>query len=915
MKEFKRQLILLVIFLILASLLLLLLSSFAWAHPFEVKPSSSLKTAKPKEFVTYVFTVSNIEDVKNTYKLSITLPEGWSNLGIPSSIEIPPNKEEKVFVTVAVPSTAQAGQYFLKLNVTFQKDPEISYSATAIVEVSHSVGVEVKTLSGGRSVKSGTKISYPFLIRNRGNSPDQFKLTASSRHDWKLVLAEKEIKLDPGEQKTISVIVHVPYRTSVTDWLSLKATSTTSPEACDAATVFTTAISPASFSVGGLSKQVLARIGVQGFGPLTKEGFELEESSLYFNTGGLLVGNYWFNFDTRVSDIANLGNTSDTTNPKNPSFTLDFGTDRWDLSLGDTQAKFTRFTELQGRGGRAYFMLGISELTLFRARQEERDCFGGRLTKELGNSKLGLTYTHSWGDENKFSQSDRIYSLSLEHSLSEDWPVWGEYASSLSNKKKDEAWTVGSSIDSDRYFLKTSYLRAGTNFAGTEKDKQGANLAAAYRPSTNLSFGLSLSHLRDNVNQILTSPTTTTDTINLYSSFAFKGLSSVRLGFEAGKEKSKGPPPHTDLEEEAVSLGITSFWGPLFFSSSAQVGKKWNKIERWSADLLNYGAKLRLGVGRLSTWLMYMQDREQRVGEETKEKSIEKGLGLEYQLIPDKLSTLLSWREEIEDKGEQAKTAKQRMRLEIKTRLNILRGTSLSLYAENVHSDSDKGEWKAGFTLGSYLNLPIPFIKTKGAIRGTVFVDKNYNGEKDTEEIGVADLILSANGNLAMTNEKGRFAFPPLEPGEYQLGLREAPPGFTPSLSLPYKLEVKEGEIIQLDIPLIKQNQIVGVVFEDKNKNGRREPGEWGIPEVRLVLLGSSPSEETFTNPNGRFSFTVKPGKYRVIVDKSVLPERYVLTTAEEFFLDLEDKEQVSIDFGAARKERKIIITFSSKKK
>lgn len=205
-------------------------------------------------------------------------------------------------------------------------------------------------------------------------------------------------------------------------------------------------------------------------------------------------------------------------------------------------------------------------------------------------------------------------------------------------------------------------------------------------------------------------------------------------------------------------------------------------------------------------------------------------------------------------------------------------------------------------------DLPIPFIKTKGQVEGFAFIDEDGDGTKDPDEEGIPKLILRIDRVRARTDEEGFYRFPPLRPGRYKLGIEGPPPELAPAVGLPLEIEVEAGEILEVDIPLVRVAAIEGVVFNDENRNRTRDAGERGIPDV-LVRLTGQESQEAFTDSSGEFGFfDLLPGEYKVAIDETTLPERFELTTPGEVTVVLGAGEQITVNFGAAERPREVRI-------
>ncbi len=867
--------------------------SLTLAQELKVKVTalSSTKTALPGDFVTCVFTVANQGNLEDSYKLKIELPEKWNIIGALNPVALSPDREEKVFVTVAVSFTTLAQKYEIELTAISQAhNLTVSDSAIAIIEVKEFASVKVRALSEGGKVKGGEEVSYSFLIINRGNAVDKFRISAYSVHKWKIILSEELIELAPGEQKKVLVILLVPKDArGGREYVILKATSLKDESVSDEADVSTTVLPPPPERVRGtLLKQVPASISLSGSGSITREEYSGWGG---FNAGGDLGKGCWFNVYAGVP--------YEEEKIKKPHLTLDYGVrERWDLTLGDVFADFSELTELTGRGARFHTRIGqSSDFSLIWAKEEEKDRYGANLSKDIGErTSLGLNYfTFSKGN---------ITSFQLNHNLTKKWSISGEYALSEGKENSDSASWISSKFEGENLILNTEYIKTGTNYLGPRKDEEGAGISSEYRPSEPLLLGLSLRHSSNNVNQDPTLPTVITDGVGVSSSLYLKKLPSLRLGYNTTKKKSKGLPPFTDEQKVIFSAGVSGYLRPFAYSFFKEWGKKNDYIEGTEFDLTGYKGRLSIYLGRLSSWVQYSKDIEQEVTKGTKEEPITQEVGLNYEIMPRKFSIFAGWTKEREEEISET--------ISLGTNFRLSLNTYLSLGVEREESKLSEVDWTVSFSLDRSFGLPIPWIKTKGRIEGLVFIDRNENGSLDEDEEGIKELILTVNGMQAITGEEGEFRFPPLEPGHYGLNLEDIPAGLESGIALPCRVSLTAGEIVEVNIPLIEVSSVMGIVFNDENKNGVRDKGEIGIPNVRITFASEGAPQKTFTNPNGRFFFTVPPGSHEIRIDRSSLPKRYALTTEGEYSITLAIRERTSVSFGAWYKPREIIVTFQA---
>lgn len=67
---------------------------------------------------------------------------------------------------------------------------------------------------------------------------------------------------------------------------------------------------------------------------------------------------------------------------------------------------------------------------------------------------------------------------------------------------------------------------------------------------------------------------------------------------------------------------------------------------------------------------------------------------------------------------------------------------------------------------------------------------------------------------------------------------------------------------------------IGNTVWNDHNKNGIQDPGEPGIPGVKIKLYNGDDVEKDKTNSRGRYKFKdLDPGHYTIVVAQETLPE------------------------------------------
>jgi hypothetical protein len=101
------------------------------------------------------------------------------------------------------------------------------------------------------------------------------------------------------------------------------------------------------------------------------------------------------------------------------------------------------------------------------------------------------------------------------------------------------------------------------------------------------------------------------------------------------------------------------------------------------------------------------------------------------------------------------------------------------------------------------------------------------------------------------------------------------------------------------------QGRIAGVVFHDRNENGRRDLGEEGIPGVRIGLVDADLVRIRLTDDRGQYAFAVRePGLYKVV---KTIPDGARPTTPTELEVLILRRDDGSLssflhaDFGCVK--------------
>ncbi|HWS16501.1 MAG TPA: SdrD B-like domain-containing protein, partial [Candidatus Elarobacter sp.] len=188
-----------------------------------------------------------------------------------------------------------------------------------------------------------------------------------------------------------------------------------------------------------------------------------------------------------------------------------------------------------------------------------------------------------------------------------------------------------------------------------------------------------------------------------------------------------------------------------------------------------------------------------------------------------------------------------------------------------------------GFTK-RFSAMPGALIPSRHAgriVEGRVFRDNNVNGTFNFGEQGLVGLrVRLDDGEVAETDEQGRYKFTDVSQGEHTVSLALT------QFSEPVRMTTKN----QASVDLIRQKigmvnfgvvdfaRVTGSVFNDLSLDGKRSPDAKGLAGVHLNLDDGKKRRTVVAQDTGDFEIDdLAPGDYMITVDASTLPANYSL--------------------------------------
>ncbi|HET9741980.1 MAG TPA: SdrD B-like domain-containing protein [Terriglobales bacterium] len=180
----------------------------------------------------------------------------------------------------------------------------------------------------------------------------------------------------------------------------------------------------------------------------------------------------------------------------------------------------------------------------------------------------------------------------------------------------------------------------------------------------------------------------------------------------------------------------------------------------------------------------------------------------------------------------------------------------------------------------------LPILHRSRTIEGRVFQDSSVKGVYTDGERGLEGLqVRLENGEIATTDEQGRFKFSNVSADQHQVSLDLAQ----------FKQPVRMTTRAEQDVDLIQQHvaivnfgvlnsaRVIGNVFNDLRFENQREPDSKGLATVQLLLDDGKQVRKVHTAGSGDFEWdNVQPGDYTLSIDPTTLPANY--TAPKESF-------------------------------
>ncbi|MGD9675342.1 MAG: PKD domain-containing protein [Candidatus Bipolaricaulia bacterium] len=834
---------------------------------------SAAKEARAGGFATHTFSVANTGVSPEAFALTAALPSGWSALGIPETVLLEPGDEAILSVTFTLPADAPGGAYTVALTAQSIGDPMLTASASAIVEVGATSLLEIVPPAEVVAASPGEEAAYSLAVVNRGHAQDVLTILATSSHGFPVDVSPAVLDLAPQEQRCIVVRVCVPPNVRPGhDVLTVTATSALYPDATAEAVLYST-ILPSSPSDGDplyerLSGQL--RISLD-----RDEIANTFDSGLSFSVAGCVLGGRLF---ASVAAASPLGPApADVT-----SYRILYLLGPTSFAVGHVSETLTDFVDAACEGGSAAIDTAYVDLALIGGIDGDLARFAGSFAFGPEAAHLGVAYSGA----RSTIEEEAIWSGFASSTPLPDWTLRAEAAVGTDDGLLGHAFLFGTTFDTSGYFLSGNAFSVDTYFPGLRRDSAGLEIIQRLRMPS-LSISVSFAHVWDNVAGDPAVDTVLEDSLglSLYASPTAHGP-QLRATLEFDRTRTLDSPLQDDVGL-LLAYDLSQPTGAFRYAFAGRVVDQADRATGSHVRTLTHSQ----GVGfSIDAFYAFLRLEQEEYVDVTTGTTLSATSSVSVTLRPEGAlhEATMTFGNEL-DHYDLAAT----LYLRILETVGLAFRGSMAWNRGPVASPSFG--WGISWLAG--LDLPVPFLVTKGRIEGRLFVDRDANGFYSEGDRPVEGAVLAAGGRSASTDLEGRFRFPPLSPGTYRVTVSGLPADAI--ARAPLEVMLHAGERAMIEVPVSPIVAVRGVIYEDSNQDGIRQETEIGMPGVRLVLTGPGGAAFATSDADGHFAFAnLLPGSYSLSANSRSLPARFEFTTPETLDVDVTPQGAPSVSLG-----------------
>ncbi|HUI63898.1 MAG TPA: carboxypeptidase-like regulatory domain-containing protein [Bacteroidota bacterium] len=826
----------------------------------------------------------------------VRLPALWRSITADTPLELAGGASDVHLLSIAIPGSAPAGIDTVSFTAFDMGAPDCTSAIEILVSVQTHRKLELQLVEAPRFVLGGSTYRALFVLQNLGNAAAHVRLSASSGDNATLAIDSPQVILPPQDARTIVVTSGTDERVSRNQKQVVELHASLDEDSTQGAVSSSTVdVVPRVGAGEDQFHEIPVLVTLRAAGEQSLAGGQIEVSG-----GGTLsdATTDRFDFLVRTPDIQ-----SRSVLGLHDEYRFTYLSKAYEVRLGDRAYDLSPLTELAryafGVGAQARLgdvtAGGFANRTrFFSPAESEQAAFVSYGLAE--QSSVGINYLHK--DDGHQSSVGTV--RALVRPIGEN-DIDLEYGRSTLDGLGDGAFAARAHGTEQWLSYDARYVHASPNYGGYYRDVDFKTASLEARPVGALRIE---AYARDEKRNLFQDTSQQVAPRDKYYQLGFGYGELIGLFYREDDESDELPVPKYNRREHSLQLrsGYALPFGDVFaiidlgssrelvfanegpyrrFQLSTNVSPEAHQRYGFSVEYLTQedlygGGQIRSWSGNLSA-AFALAPHAQFIASLYGTRTVSPMLQT-YSLADLTFAYELPFKHTLTLRGRQ------------------------SLFAPAP--DGKDVAWLAEYSIP--LSVPVSRLSSSGAIRGKVI--------DGVSRAPLKDVVISAGGATAVSDDEGEFFFPALRPDVYGLDcdLGSKYMDRVVEEQMPMSVTVRPGEESHPLITVLRSASVSGKVtvydfpetsVEDTTLLERATP-----PVLVVELSGSSGTLRRLSDAHGRFAFdNLRPGQYTVRLLSGEIPA-YHFVEQDSFAVKVAQGDKYLAQFRVLPRKRKIQI-------
>ena len=881
---------------------------------------SAVRVEAP-HLLTRAVAVTNAGGDRREFREDVRLPQGWRNVTADSVFFLAPQEREVRLLCIAIPAAAAPGAYSLNYAVRDRRDG-IAVADTVIrVEVLPVLKIDLAIRDAPRRVLAGEEFAVRFEISSRGNIPCTVSVHVQTSAGVPVRISEDRVTLEPGQRRILTAYAKSErnLRQAQPQWLTVRAEAVEGEVRSAAQTTLAVNALPQPNRGDDLYHRVPSHAALRYMGAEDENGLQLE-------LGG--SGTLDARGDHRVEYLVR--------GPRDLEKHLYGLRDEYYLSLqnrygelraGDLLFSLSRLTEQNrlGRGAKATYRSELFTVGAysFASRAKYPDLSETAAFFSV-TPRAPVQFKLNFLDKSTAQAHRRLLTLSGGTGVFRHTNIEAEIGAGQSLKNADATATaVWGRVERDLPLgarLSAEKALAAPGFPGYYGD-QDYNAVALYLPlSAQARWQASYRRTAQNLDGDAAFSTALREHELLSTvSYAFPFRTQLNLDLTDLNRRDALQPADFDYGERFATLRVRQPIRRLTLSGLLRQGVWRDRRAGDSGPSERYGASVTVSPDSRQNYTASFQTGH--TGPEAVQNRIF-GLSVSCRVIPG-LLLAANWQKS----NYRGYLVYENDQLALDVRYTLFRRHTLSFKYRRLEYEQDylsRGtSWMVSYELP--VGMPVGRQDKFGSVKGRVC------DAEDGQHAGLAGAVLTLDGRAALTDRKGNYIFPSVEPGVHYLQVEKSSIGLdrVTMQRAPVEVRVRGGYSELLNLAVVRGAVLSGEVALFGSASGSARgifvasdsaasaadslAYLYNLPGVEVELRGDQELRRVLTDRNGRFTFDeLVPGRWVLTVSPFSLPAFHD-PESETYEIMVEPASHTDLALRVVPRKRSVIIVDEGK--